>query len=120
MRGVNDKIESDRIIEPVATLPGEVQRRQSLLGMIPTEPEVIKPTVLDPSVKLQLTVCNAKSLAKVAKFGRSNAFVRIVWNGVPIASTNFIPDNNNPVWPDNVETFHLRVPVGWHLSECTL
>ena len=106
--------------EPVPTLAGEIKRRQSILGMFDTKAlAASREEEIDPGVKLIVTIIGAKHLSKPSKFGRTNAMVRLVWNGVPIATTGFVKDNNNPVWPD-CESFHLRVPRGWHLAECTL
>ncbi len=106
--------------EPIPTLAGEIKRRQSILGMKDTSMLLAtQQKEMDPGVKLVVTITGAKNLSKPSKFGRTNAMVRLVWNGVPVASTGFVKDNNNPVWPE-CESFHLRVPRGWHLAECTL
>lgn len=64
-----------------------------------------------------LTIHAAKGLANADLFGKSDPFVRILWNGVEVGTTTTIDDTLDPIWN---EEFTLSTAPGQGIECCVL
>ncbi len=64
-----------------------------------------------------LTIHSAKGLANADLFGKSDPFVRILWNGVEMGFTTTINDTLDPIWS---EEFTLFTAPGQKIDCCVL